>query len=347
MAKMLDEIRVIFVGDIRSSFQRDLYTEFRRLLAKVTLIRASPILQNPIRFVKNIARVILLSKNHDVIFVEFLSFYAGILSFLKRIGIIKKPIVVRCHRTEIYDLYDKYKWLINTAARNANLIICVGKRILNDLTKKIPFAKRKSIMIYNGVDTSKFKIIRKPFTNSELTIGTLGIHIPRKGILELILVAINLIKTGHKIKLKIGSSGPLTSLFKRIIEANKVGDRIVLDGFIPDSKLVEWYNDIDVFILNSKSEGHPVAVLEAMCCGRVVIATGVDDLDEILGKEWTYKYGEWKKLMSLINCIEKMNRNELKKISNTNRARALKDFDLKKQALKVCVAISRVSRKSS
>lgn len=345
MLNVLRKVNVIFVGNIKSSFQRDLFYELKRLLGKVTLIHADPILQSPKRFIENIAKIIFLQKYYDVIFVEFLSFYAGILGFLRRIGIIKKPIVVRCHRTEIYDLYDKYKWLIKTAAKNAKLIICVSKRILGDLIKKISCAKGKSIVIYNGVDTSKFKPERKPFAGSEITLGTLGIHIARKGILELIFVVIRLIKKGHRIRLRIGSSGPLTLLFKKVVESKNVGDRIIFDGFVPEAELSSWYNSIDVFVLNSKSEGHPVAVLEAMSAGRVVIATEVDDLSEILGDRWTYKFGKWGDLIGLISLIEKMDRDKLERIANANRKKVLQRFDLKKQALKVAVAIAIISKR--
>jgi colanic acid/amylovoran biosynthesis glycosyltransferase len=46
--------------------------------------------------------------------------------------------------------------------------------------------------------------------------------------------------------------------------------------------LQTWYAAADVVGLSSRSEGQPIAVLEAFCCGRGVVATAVGGVPEVV-----------------------------------------------------------------
>ncbi|HEY7412125.1 MAG TPA: glycosyltransferase [Vicinamibacteria bacterium] len=52
-----------------------------------------------------------------------------------------------------------------------------------------------------------------------------------------------------------------------------LGDRVRLLGYRPD--LAETLAAVDVFVLPSLMEGHPLAILEAMAAGKAVVATAV------------------------------------------------------------------------
>jgi glycosyltransferase involved in cell wall biosynthesis len=60
---------------------------------------------------------------------------------------------------------------------------------------------------------------------------------------------------------------------------------LVLTGFVPEEDLVLLYNLCSVFVFPSWHEGFGLPALEAMSCGRAVIAAGTSSLPEVVGCE--------------------------------------------------------------
>ena len=58
--------------------------------------------------------------------------------------ILRKPIIVRRHRTELYKCWNKYRERVIKAASRASLIICVSNAIRRRLINLIPWIKDKS-----------------------------------------------------------------------------------------------------------------------------------------------------------------------------------------------------------
>jgi len=327
-------ISLLFLGNPASSFQRDLFQSLSRFF-RVMLVPTCPLRKNIKNLFRALSKTIVLSRRADVIFVEFMAYHALLISILKLLGFIRIPVVIRCHRFEVYSFYQRLPFALKFIARLADLIICVSKRVYRRLQRIAPVARKKAVVIYNGVDTKRFRPISSQ-TNIIFTIGSLGQLIPRKGVLELVRVVEDLIKEeGLNIKLRIGGRGKLYGTISKYIKERGLEGNISLDGFIPDEELVRWYNSIDLFVLNSRSEGHPMVVLEAMSCGLPVVATHVDDLDEILSESWLYTFGDWKKLKSIIKKVYSMPRTEIKKIGEENRQKVLKHFDLDEQSKKI------------
>jgi len=54
-------------------------------------------------------------------------------------------------------------------------------------------------------------------------------------------------------------------------------------GFIPENKLNEFYNSLDVFVFPSFYEGFGLPVLEAMACGVPIITSNVSSMPELVG----------------------------------------------------------------
>lgn len=75
----------------------------------------------------------------------------------------------------------------------------------------------------------------------------------------------------------IGGTGPLKSDLERQIRASGLDGRVKLSGFMPDDVLSAWYHACDVFCLSSiqKTEAFGIAQIEAMSCGKPVVATNI------------------------------------------------------------------------
>ena len=74
----------------------------------------------------------------------------------------------------------------------------------------------------------------------------------------------------------LGGSGDGMRGVKQLVKDNNVEDRVILPGFITDEELVDYYNLCDVFVMPSKKEGFGIVFLEALACGKPVIAGNQD-----------------------------------------------------------------------
>lgn len=63
---------------------------------------------------------------------------------------------------------------------------------------------------------------------------------------------------------------------KVLIKKLRLEDYVILPGYIPDAELLDHYNLCDVFVMPSDGEGFGIVFLEAIACGKPVIAGNKD-----------------------------------------------------------------------
>ncbi len=128
------------------------------------------------------------------------------------------------------------------------------------------------VVIPNGVDIHRFYPAdpedRAARDGDTLCLGYLGRLSPEKNVINLIKAVKTLDR--RDIRLKVAGAGPLYSKVKRLED-----DRIEVLGYVEDAPA--FYRGIDVFLLPSKLEAQPIALLEAMASGLPVIASKVGD----------------------------------------------------------------------
>ena len=127
------------------------------------------------------------------------------------------------------------------------------------------------VVIPNGVDINRFHSLQKEEKASDkkgVCIGYLGRLSHEKNIINMIkaVKALGL----NNIRLKIAGTGPLYDKIKKMED-----ERIKVLGYVEDAP--SFYRSLDIFVLPSKLEAQPIALLEAMASGLPVIATDVGD----------------------------------------------------------------------
>ena len=98
------------------------------------------------------------------------------------------------------------------------------------------------------------------------TVGTIS-HLNKRKRIE-ILVKSFLEADIAKSELLIGGTGNQLQSLKKIANGDP---RVKFLGFIPDDKLSDFFNSLDVFVFPSVMEGYGLPLVEAMACGRPVI----------------------------------------------------------------------------
>ena len=69
----------------------------------------------------------------------------------------------------------------------------------------------------------------------------------------------------------VGQGGDLPRVLALARELG-VGHAVVCAGAVPDDALPAWYNTCDVFVMPSRAEGFGIVFIEALACGKPVIA---------------------------------------------------------------------------
>ncbi len=105
---------------------------------------------------------------------------------------------------------------------------------------------------------------------------------PEKGVLDLIRAVPTLIKECPKAKVILLGHGPLEGELKAEAGSLGLGDRVEIRQAVPRRELAAWYNAADLVCLASHREGRPNTILEALACGRPILATEVGGVPELI-----------------------------------------------------------------
>ena len=115
---------------------------------------------------------------------------------------------------------------------------------------------------------------------------SLGRLVPYKGYSTLIESAALL---GEDFQILIGGMGPLRESLQAQIDALGIQNRVQLLGYVPDGMVPTLFGACDVFVLSSvmKTEAFGIVQIEAMSCGRPVVATKIPGS----GTAWVNEHG--------------------------------------------------------
>lgn len=210
-------------------------------------------------------------RKNDVVFFEWASGLLASASQLRK----QSGIVTRLHRYEMYQWIDKINW------EAVDKIILVSQVKKQEFIGHFPEQAEKIVVIPVAIDINKFQPKPKKFNGD---IGILCDLKPRKRVYELILSFFEMTKSLNGLHLHIG--GGEQELFadyhlaiQNLIKKLNLEDKVTLYGNINDPE--NWYQNIDIFISNSYSEGLQVAPMEAMASGCYCLShhwTGAEQL---------------------------------------------------------------------
>ena len=114
---------------------------------------------------------------------------------------------------------------------------------------------------------------------------TLRRLVPRMGLDRLIEAAREVKAAGLKFSLVIGGAGPLRDRLQAMVSGFGLTDEVRFLGFVPDAELPLLYAAADAFVLpTAELECFGLIALEALACGRPVLATPVGAIPEVLGR---------------------------------------------------------------
>ena len=149
-------------------------------------------------------------------------------------------------------------------------------------------ASHRGVLIPNGVDHTRFFPRNRSECREQLGMAGEG---------HLVLVAGHLIERKDPLlaleafasgapagaQLIFVGSGPLEGSVREAIRARGLEGRVRCVGEVAPELLALYYGAADLLLLTSTREGRPNVVLEALACGRPVLATAAGGTAEVLG----------------------------------------------------------------
>ncbi len=199
----------------------------------------------------------------------------------------KKPLIIRCGYELLWNHYrEEQKWIRKYLISMIFYILeffsyfLADRIILSNVGAKQfigrmfpPLFLQKVIIIRNYIDTNKFHPIKGTVESEEvLFIGRLN------SIKNLDCLITNYL--GRSFTLNIIGEGDQ----KKNISEKAIGSNIKVNflGKIKNEQLPEIISKYKYFILPSKFENSPKALMEAMACGRIVIGNNSFGINELI-----------------------------------------------------------------
>ncbi len=176
-----------------------------------------------------------------------------------------------------------YERLQHRAWRRYDRVIAVSRPLRNALVAS-GLRRDRCLMVQNGW-AAPYAFLDRAAARLELglpvaavAIGWVGRLSPEKGP-DIALRAMNLVSHPDAILVVIGAGGEEPAL-RQLAHELGIADRLRWAGVIPEAgRLMKAF---DVFLLSSRTEGTPIALLEAMAAGTVSVATAVGGVPDVL-----------------------------------------------------------------
>lgn len=169
----------------------------------------------------------------------------------------------------------------------ADKLICNSENTLRNL----PFfvSERKKSIIYNGVDFSEVDAALekvKKIDAGKVTIGTICRMVSFKDIKTLIKGFDYLVNALYEsnANLVLVGDGPERHSLESLVNKLNLDSLVSFTGFLPRKEAYQELSNMDIFVVSSLWEGFCNAMVEAASAGKAIIATDIEPLPEVIGR---------------------------------------------------------------
>jgi glycosyltransferase involved in cell wall biosynthesis len=191
--------------------------------------------------------------------------------------------------SDVHSIHDRFSLKhTRTLLLEADLLLAIS----GDLRERMismgaPPAKTHTII--SGSDPEVFHVRDRPSARTQIGIDPsaeavvfIGRMDLRKGLRELVEAAASLQPKRPNLHVFLVGDGPDSSQVESAIAANNASAFIHLRPGCGFDQVAAWMAAADLVTLPSYMEGCPNVILEALACGRPVVATNVGGIPEIM-----------------------------------------------------------------
>jgi glycosyltransferase involved in cell wall biosynthesis len=187
-----------------------------------------------------------------------------------------QAVAVGALRSDFFEaLKDNGRWLGRMSARWPRTQI-FNNLAAADIVQRLksPFTPAQLFVVRNGIDLQHFRA-RPLSTTGQACILGVGSLLPVKRWDRLLGAAHTLKRQGLDFRVRIVGDGPLHESLRQLAQSLGIADCVEITGYRED--IPELLAEATFLVHPSDSEGCPNVVMEAMTCGRAVVASNVGD----------------------------------------------------------------------
>lgn len=192
-----------------------------------------------------------------------------------------RPVILHVHGSS-FDTFVTDASPVIAALQRRVFAACHATIALSEGWRDV-LARRASrdriVVVPNAVDPSEYAPAR---TRDRPHLVFVSNHIERKGIGDVTEAIDRLQDDGIEFRATIAGSGPLSQHAEAVAAAH---DAVDYRGYVSETEKRTLLNEGSVYVLPTRAEGLPIAVLEAMAGGNAVVSTDVGAISSIVDEE--------------------------------------------------------------
>ena len=200
--------------------------------------------------------------------------------------ILKFTLVCSVHGADVFPAGKapaRYSREMRLLLQDADWIVAPSEDCRRRLAAVVPEHRGKMVFIHNGIDLQEFSNPqRMDAPERGRYILSVSAYKDQKGI-DVLIRAMKTVSELHPdVKLILVGEGPLRGDLESLSEELGQNHRIEFLGRRSHGEVVELLHGCEVFVLPSRFETFGIALVEAMACGRAVVAANTGGMPEIV-----------------------------------------------------------------
>lgn len=266
-------------------------------------------------------------------------FYNPSMEIINRLKLFY-PNALTCivfHESNIKQIRSNYKKDFNKIISSFNIIGYRNKTIKSNLENEFGLLQ-KSFICYSGTHQI---FIETPFQTSKVFINNtltkflyVGQYTKNKSIIETLTALQYVYEKNFKLTC-VSDGGPYIKEITNFVQSNNLQENVDFVGYVDRSKLVNYYDINECFIMISQSEAFGLVYLEAMSRGCIVIGSRNQGIDGVIvdGENgFLCKGGDYVELANILERINLLSPQRKKTISENaiKTASNMSDYNVAK-----------------
>jgi glycosyltransferase involved in cell wall biosynthesis len=221
---------------------------------------------------------------------------------------VRTPVITTLRGTDVSRSADSFamRLLLKSCFRLSRCLVAVGPGIRDDASRILGTDPDLIQVVPNGVDAGLFAL-PLPRPGAPLRLITVGSLVEVKDV-RTILRALSLLPPDLRWELTLVGDGPQRPSLECLGRDLGISSSLRFVGAVPPRQVSDHLSRSQVFVLASRSEGRPNAMVEALAAGRTVVASRIPAHAELVTDARNGLLFERGNASELAACLHRLSR---------------------------------------